>query len=107
MKFFFTFSILFSSCLYAQTDTIENIVFEGAGIRGIAYAGAIKELEQKGLLQNVKRVSGTSAGAITALLLSLNYSSTEIATIINSTSFKKFNDGRFLFFGGFHRVKKW
>ncbi len=99
--------MFFSSCIFAQTNKIDNIVFEGAGIRGIAYVGAINELEQKGLLKNVKRVGGTSAGAITALLLTLNYSSGEIATIINSTSFKKFNDGRFLVFGGLNRLRKY
>jgi NTE family protein len=99
--------LLFSSCVFAQSHPIENIVFEGAGIRGIAYAGAIKTLEEKDLLRNVKRVGGTSAGAITALLLTLNYSSAEIATIINSTSFKRFNDGNFLIFGGINRLRKW
>lgn len=91
--------IIFSSytCDAQQVDSIENIVFEGAGIRGIAYSGAINELEQKGMLKNIKRVGGTSAGAITALLLTLGYSSGEIANIVSSTSFKKFNDGRFFF----------
>ncbi len=41
------------------------------------------------------------------MLLTLDYSSGEIATIINSTSFKKFNDGRFLLFGGFNRLRKY
>ena len=93
--------------IYAQKHTIENIVFEGAGIRGIAYAGALETLEQKGILTNAVRLGGTSAGAITALLVSLNYSSAEVAQIINSTSFKKFNDGRFIFFGGLNRLRKW
>ena len=57
----------------ASAQAPENLVFEGAGIRGIAYSGAIAELEQHGLLKNIKRVGGTSAGAITALLLCLGY----------------------------------
>ena len=102
------FLCLFSSFYtYAQPDTIENIVFEGAGIRGIAYAGAIQELDRKGLLENVKRVGGTSAGAVTALLLTLNYTSEEIAAIVTSTSFKSFNDGRFFLIGGITRLQKW
>jgi hypothetical protein len=32
--------LLFCQQLYAQ-NTIKNLVFEGAGVRGIAYAGAI------------------------------------------------------------------
>ncbi len=80
---------------------------KGAGIRGIAYCGAIKVLEEKNLLQNIERVGGTSAGAITALLLSLGYKADEISELINSTSFKKFNDGNFLIFGGIHRLKRY
>ncbi|HVG11964.1 MAG TPA: patatin-like phospholipase family protein [Flavisolibacter sp.] len=107
MKLLSALCLFVSLCTNAQKDTIENIVFEGAGIRGIAYAGAIQELEQKGLLENIKRVGGTSAGAVTALLLSLNYTSEEIATIVTSTSFSNFNDGRFFLFGGVNRLQKW
>lgn len=102
------FSLLMLFCMHAtaQHDSIQNLVFEGAGIRGMAYSGAIAELESRGLLKNMKRVGGTSAGAITALMLCLNYSAAEITTTINSTPFQKFNSGRFFFPGGIHRVKK-
>src|ERR1700704_3208658 len=78
----------------AQTNSIHNLVFEGAGIRGIAYAGAIEELENKKVLPGVKRIGGTSAGAVTALMLSLGYSANEIAGLISKTNFSKFNDGK-------------
>jgi NTE family protein len=108
MKTFFLFITLFLSLsIKAQSNQIKNLVFEGAGIRGIAYSGAIKELETRNILQNVQRVAGTSAGAITALLLSLGYSADEITAIINSTSFKKFNDGKLFFIGGFSRFQKY
>jgi NTE family protein len=90
-----------------HTQNIRNLVFEGAGIRGIAYSGAIKELEEKNILKDIQRVGGTSSGAITALLLSIGYSADEITSIVNSTPFKKFNDGRFLFFGGINRMEKY
>lgn len=102
--------ILFSFCIVLNTNSqsreVENLVFEGAGIRGIAYAGAISELENKKLLTGVKRVGGTSAGAITALLVSLGYTSDEIISIVSSTHFNKFNDGGFLFAGGINRLNK-
>jgi len=98
------FLILISQASNSQ-PVINNLVFEGAGIRGIAYSGAIRVLEEKNLLKNVEKVGGTSAGAITALLLSLGYTSSEITNIINSTSFKKFNDG--FFPGGFSRFKNY
>lgn len=91
----------------AQNHSIKNLVFEGAGIRGIAYSGVIKELENRNILKNVQRVGGTSSGAITALLLSLGYSSDEITGIVESTPYKKFNDGRFFFFGGINRFQKY
>ena len=82
---------------YAQNDTIRNLVFEGAGIRGIAYSGVIKQLEKQDVLKGVTRVGGTSSGAITALLLSLGYTADEITGIVYNTPYKKFNDGRYFF----------
>ena len=89
---------------YAQTPKYENLVFEGGGIRGIAYAGVLKELENSGIIKDIERVGGTSAGAITALMISLGYSSNEIYGIISETKFQKFNDGEFIFFGGLTRL---
>lgn len=105
---FITFCSLIQLYPIAQTKpAIKNLVFEGAGIRGIAYCGAIHELETRNLLQSVEKVGGTSAGAIIALTLSLGYSSSEINDIISSTNFKKFNDGRFFFAGGINRTGKY
>jgi NTE family protein len=87
--------------------TVRNLVFEGAGIRGIAYSGAVIELEKKNILKGIQRVGGTSSGAITALLLSLDYSADEIASIVKHTSYKKFNDGKFLFVGGINRFSNY
>lgn len=76
---------------------IKNLAFKGGGVLGIAYAGAIKVLEDKQILQNVDKVAGTSAGAITAALVSLRYDSSEIKDIVNSTSFKSFESGKNFF----------
>lgn len=74
-------------------NNIENLVFKGGGVLGIAYAGAIEVLSEKGILQQTKRVAGTSAGAITAALVALNYTAAEITQIVNATDFKSFKDG--------------
>lgn len=84
---------------------IENLVFEGAGIRGIAYCGALMELEERGMLSCIDKVGGTSSGAITACLVSIGYTPLETYNIIGNTDFEKFNDGKWGFFGGIHRVK--
>lgn len=74
-------------------QTIENLVFKGGGVLGIAYAGALTVLEEHNLLDGVQRVAGTSAGAITATLVSLRYSASEITSIVKGTNFKDFEDG--------------
>jgi len=81
----------------------ENLVFEGAGIRGLAYCGVLKELEKEKIINDIDKVGGTSAGAITALMVSLGYTSNEIFDIISKTKFQKFNDGEYIFIGGFSR----
>ena len=101
------FIIIFSTIFfngYSQIENCENLVFEGAGMRGIAYSGVLRQFEKSGISNNIKRVGGTSAGAITALMFSLGYNSNEIYDIISETKFQKFNDGEFIFFGGFSRL---
>ncbi|HTF05042.1 MAG TPA: patatin-like phospholipase family protein [Bacteroidia bacterium] len=70
-----------------------NLAFKGGGVLGIAYAGAIQVLQDQNILQNIQRVAGTSAGAITAALVSLKYTAEEIYSIVQSTDFKSFEDG--------------
>ena len=70
----------------------ENLVFEGGGIKGIAYAGAIGVLEAKGIMPGIRRVAGTSAGAITATLLALGPGAAEIQDILHATRFSSFED---------------
>jgi len=69
-----------------------NLVFEGGGVKGIAYVGALQKLEERGILADVVRVGGTSAGAITAILVGLNYSLAETERILRGLDFKMFMD---------------
>ena len=77
------------------TSQFRNLVFEGGGVKGIAYAGALQVLESKGVLADVKRVAGTSAGAITATLVAVGCSAAEVEQIVGSTSFRSFMDANF------------
>ncbi|KUG07965.1 hypothetical protein ASU33_07070 [Solirubrum puertoriconensis] len=88
------------------TTQYRNLVMEGGGIRGIAYGGALQELEQRGVLAHIERVGGTSAGAIQAALLAVGYTPQEIAAVINQTPVQRLNDGRFIFVGGSTRLAK-
>jgi len=103
LAFFFLPLSVFSS----NTDSIvyKNLIFEGGGLRGLVYCGAIIELEHQGVLKNIERVCGTSSGAIYAMLLALGYNSEEIKKITYNTNIRKFNDNRFLFIGGIKRLK--
>lgn len=69
-----------------------NLVYEGGGVKGIAYIGAMEVLQQKSILQNIKRVGGTSAGAINATLFALGYSINEQNEILKKLDFKNFMD---------------
>ncbi|PCJ81238.1 MAG: hypothetical protein COA49_05875 [Bacteroidetes bacterium] len=91
---------------FAQQLDIRNLVFEGAGVKGIAYAGVVYELEERGVMSGIEKVGGTSAGAITALMLSLGYTAAELEEIISNTELNEFNDGEYMFIGGIHRVNK-
>ncbi|MBA3002521.1 MAG: patatin-like phospholipase family protein [Desulfurivibrio sp.] len=70
-----------------------NLIFEGGGVKGIAYLGAIDVLNQKGIMDRIERVGGTSAGAINAILIGLGFTTEETRDILWSLDFNKFMDG--------------
>ncbi len=73
-------------------QTFKNLAFEGGGVKGVAYAGALEVLGQKGILENIENVAGTSAGAITACLVSLRYSPDDISKTIKNMNLGSFDD---------------
>ena len=62
LTIFLIFFFLWNQVAHGQS--LKNLVFEGGGMRGISYAGALAELEQRGLLTELEKVGGTSVGAI-------------------------------------------
>lgn len=72
---------------------IKNLAFKGGGVRGIAFVGALRELEKAAMLQNIQRVAGTSAGALVAAMYALGYSIDAIEELMHGLEFKKFEDG--------------
>jgi NTE family protein len=65
----------------AESPPFENLVLEGGGERGIVYPGAAQVLEDQGVLKNLKRIGGTSAGSLSAVVIGLGYSATEFTQI--------------------------
>lgn len=86
------FSQINNNVISKLDTSFENIIFEGGGIKGIAYCGALQRLNELGLLKHINRFCGSSIGAICACLLSIGYSSTELETIIKNTNFNDFID---------------
>lgn len=70
----------------------EYLVLEGGGMKGIAYCGALEELEERGILDinKLKGVGGSSFGAIIACLIVCGYTVNEITDIIMATDFTQF-----------------
>src|SRR5438067_8990383 len=60
-------------------------VFEGGGVKGIAFAGAIAAAEEEAGVAEWVNVAGTSAGAIVAALLVAGFRAEEIRDVLADT----------------------
>lgn len=81
-----------------MSTQITNLVFEGGGVRGIAFCGAIKKLEECGVLgigNPVTRIIGSSAGSMAATAVAIGYTSNELEKIFRETDFRDFQDSSF------------
>lgn len=74
-----------------------DAVFEGGGVKGIGFAGAISEIEKAGY--TFENVAGTSAGAIIAALVAVGYNSQEIKNELEKLNYNYFKDE-----GGFGKL---
>lgn len=70
-------------------------IFGGGAIRGIAYVGAIKAMEEIGIYPNT--IAGASVGAIFAGLLSVGYTAEELKEIFMQVNYELFRDIHFGF----------
>lgn len=59
--------------------TYKHLVLEGSGVMGIAYIGALEELESEGILQSITHFAGSSSGSILATLLAMRFTLNEIS----------------------------
>lgn len=85
-------------------ETYTNLVFEGGGIKVVAYLGALRVLIAHNLLKNFTKFAGSSAGAIVATLLACDASIEYIEKIIGSLDFSKFMDDSWGIFRDFYRM---
>ncbi|WP_412754942.1 patatin-like phospholipase family protein [Legionella donaldsonii] len=68
------------------------LVLRGDGIKGVGYVGALQVLNEKKVIPNLTTVAGSSAGAITAMLIALGYSQQEIEEELRTLDFSRFMD---------------
>lgn len=67
-----------------------DAVFEGGGVKGVAFVGAIRKLEEEGY--ELQRCAGTSAGSIISALLAVGYTGEEVKEIMLNTDYNNFLD---------------
>jgi predicted acylesterase/phospholipase RssA len=70
----------------------QALVMKGGGVKGLALTGALLALEEKGYSFDI--FAGTSAGAITAVLLAAGYSPKELEKELLQLDFSTFLDSR-------------
>lgn len=85
---------------------IRNLVFEGGGVKGIAHIGALKKLEEKGLLNNVTGYAGTSIGGILACILSTGMKIEDLEQEILDTDLVKIKESNWFFTKIYNLVNK-
>lgn len=83
-----------------------NLILEGGGMKGIAYAGAFEVLDSLGISDSILQVAGTSSGAMNGLMYALGYTGKEIRHLNLNTNFGKYNQVGFPLIGGLIRIKK-
>jgi NTE family protein len=68
-----------------------DLVLQGGGVKGIALAGAVQVLLRR---YDIRRVAGTSAGAILASLVAAGYTGEEVREVMESLPYAKVPDAR-------------
>jgi NTE family protein len=83
-----------------ETDRADG-VFEGGGVKGIAFAGAVAAAREELGVKEWVNVAGTSAGAIAAALLAVGYDAGELKELlsIDYGSFADYGRGGLVFSG--------
>ena len=73
---------IISNYKVTKSKIITNLVLCGGGVRGIAHIGALKALEEHGILNKIKNISGSSIGGIIGCLIAIGYTPTELYDFI-------------------------
>ncbi len=81
---------MFTSLEKSNPKTLlKALIMKGGGIKGLAYVGALEELNKH---YQFNWYAGTSAGAIAAILLAAGYDTRELKEILSTKDFSDFKD---------------
>ena len=64
-----------------------NLVLQGGGVKGLAYIGALRCLEENNYV--IKNIAGSSIGSVIGALIIAGYNSYELESIVNSIDYTK------------------
>eukprot|EP00929_Paragymnodinium_shiwhaense_P048496 TRINITY_DN24515_c0_g1_i2.p1 TRINITY_DN24515_c0_g1~~TRINITY_DN24515_c0_g1_i2.p1 ORF type:complete len:685 (-),score=128.14 TRINITY_DN24515_c0_g1_i2:739-2793(-) len=89
----------------------EALIFEGGGTKAIVYGGALRRLDDAGLLRDIKCFAGSSTGAIVAALCAVGCTPDEFTEWVTNAPWGSMADdsgmwGCFGFIHNFWRLKK-
>ncbi len=73
-----------------KNNLMANAVFEGGGVKGVGFVGAIAVAEERDY--QWVNIAGTSAGAIVAALLAAGYSAAEMKEIMDELDYNRLED---------------
>lgn len=79
----------------AATSNVRSIRYlscQGGGMKGGAFAGVARGLEDAGVLSQLEAVAGSSAGAIFATLLAVGFTASEIEEEMGQLDFRRLQD---------------
>jgi NTE family protein len=73
-----------------NTELQADLVLEGGGVKGIALAGAVSMLEERGY--KFRRVAGTSAGSLVGALVAAGVRGDDLHDLMQGIDYTKFRD---------------
>lgn len=70
----------------APPPPVREITFSGGGAKGAALPGAVKALQDSGVLKDAKKIAGASVGSMTAALIAAGATADEFTEVANADS---------------------
>ena len=68
----------------APPPPVREITFSGGGGKGVALPGAVKALEDSGVLKDAKKIAGASVGSMTAAIVAAGITAEDFKTVANA-----------------------